>query len=288
VIPLLEELEDDLGLAKAWWLKSEVHVNACRWGERAQNLERALEHARRAGDASEQSTLASQLVQAVYYGSTPVNEAIARCEDVLADRPDDRSLRAAVTGSIAGLSAMKGDFAEARRLQRNAQALHEELGQRFRVAARSLVAAEIESLAGRRQEAIDVLRWGVGELQAMGITSAMSTIAAFLAESLALEQSVEEALHYSRLSEEQAAEVDIVTQVMWRAARSRVEGDTDLATEAVGMAMATDYPDLKARALLALAQVSGDASYRRLAVEHYERKGNLAAVARVASPILPS
>ena len=64
VIPLLEDLGDDLGLAKAWWLKSEAHVNACRWGERAKNLERALEHARKAGDAGEQSTLASMLVQA--------------------------------------------------------------------------------------------------------------------------------------------------------------------------------------------------------------------------------
>ena len=35
-IPLLEELGDDLGLAKAWWLKSEADVNACRWGARAE------------------------------------------------------------------------------------------------------------------------------------------------------------------------------------------------------------------------------------------------------------
>ena len=34
-IPLLQELGDDLGLAKAWWLKSEVHMHACRWAARA-------------------------------------------------------------------------------------------------------------------------------------------------------------------------------------------------------------------------------------------------------------
>ena len=77
-IPLLEELGDDLGLAKAWWLKSEVHVHACRWRARAENLERALEYARAAGERSEQSTFASQLAVALYCGPTPVDEAIAR------------------------------------------------------------------------------------------------------------------------------------------------------------------------------------------------------------------
>ena len=102
VIPLLEDLDDDLGLAKAWWLKSEVHVNACRWGERAANLERALEHARKAGDTGEQSTLASFLVQALYYGPTPAGEAITRAESFLADRPDDRSLESVHYGRDRG------------------------------------------------------------------------------------------------------------------------------------------------------------------------------------------
>jgi class 3 adenylate cyclase/tetratricopeptide (TPR) repeat protein len=288
VIPLLEDLGDDLGLAKAWWLKSEVHVNACRWGERAKNLERALEHARKAGDAGEQSTLAALLVQALYYGPTPVEEAIERCEELLTEHPDDRSLRASVTASLAGLRAMQGDFDEARRLQTSARAIYEELGQRFRVAARSLAAAEIESLAGRPQEATAILRWGLEEVNDMGITSVSSTIGAFLADALAAEGSADEAIRYSRLSEEQAATDDVVTQVMWRLARSRAEGDLALAREAVELANHTDYPDLKARAFLALAQISGDASFRRRALQEYERKGNIAAAARLADAALPS
>jgi class 3 adenylate cyclase len=47
-IPELEQLGDELALARAWWLRSSSDVAACRWRERAQALERALEHARRA------------------------------------------------------------------------------------------------------------------------------------------------------------------------------------------------------------------------------------------------
>jgi class 3 adenylate cyclase/tetratricopeptide (TPR) repeat protein len=276
VIPLLEDLDDELGLAKAWWLKSEVHVNACRWGQRAEHLERAIEHARRAGDASEQSTLASLLAQALYYGPTPVNAAILRCEELLAERPDDRSLRASITASLAGLRAMQGEFEEARRLRTNARALFEELGQRFRVAARCLEAAEIEALAGERRQAIAVLRWGLDELNEMGVTSVSSVIAGFLADALADEGSSDEAIRYSRLSEKQAAEIDVVTQVMWRIARSKIHADRALAEEAVRLAEPTDYPDLKARALAAIGETD---EARRI----YEAKGNVSALERLSA-----
>ena len=92
-IPLLEELGDDEGLAKAWLLKSEPAVNAGRWGARAEALERALEHARRAGDTTEIAALMFFHAQALYYGRTPVPEALARCEQYLAEQADDRLLR---------------------------------------------------------------------------------------------------------------------------------------------------------------------------------------------------
>jgi class 3 adenylate cyclase/tetratricopeptide (TPR) repeat protein len=285
-IPLLEDLDDDLGLARAWWLKSEVHVNACRWGERAKNLERALEHARKAGDTSEQSTLASFLVQALYYGPTPVDEAITRAEALLADRPDDRSLKASITGASAGLHAMRGDFDRAHRLQADARALYEELGQRFRLALWSLVTAEIEALAGQREEAAAILRGAYDDLEDMGWTSVMSTMAAFLADALAPD--TDEALRYSLLSEELAADGDVVTQVMWRVARARATNDNNLAADAVRLAKPTDYPDLKARAFLALAEVAGDPTIRRRAAAEYERKGNVAALTRLIARELPS
>jgi class 3 adenylate cyclase/tetratricopeptide (TPR) repeat protein len=276
-IPLLEELGDDLGLAKAWWLKSEVHVNACRWGARARDLERALDHARKAGDMSEQATLATMLAQALYYGPTPVPDAIRRCEELLDERPEDRSLKASLTSLLAGLRAMQGEFAEARQLQVNARALFEELGERFRVAnIRALVAAEIESLAGRPLEAVAILRWAHDELNKMGATSVMSTIAAFLADALATEGSYEEAIRYAEISKAHAAGADVVIQVLWRVARAKAGGDSDLARQAVELARPTDYPDLKARALLAVGDLDG-------AAREYRRKGNTAALTHITA-----
>ena len=280
-IPLLQELGDDLGLAKAWWLKSEVHVHACRWLARAENLGRALDYARAAGDRSEQSTLASQLAVALYNGPTPVDEAIERCEGLLVELPDDRSLRASVTGSIAGLRAMRGEFEEARRLQEAARALHEELGHRFRIATRSMIAAEIEALAGRQSEATAILDWAFGELQEMGASSVMSTVAAFLADALAVEGSIEDAIRFSEVSERHAADLDIATQVMWRVARANATGDLALAREAVTLAAPTDYTEIKARALLAVGDGDG-------AVLEYEHKGNTAGVRRIAAAFLGS
>ena len=275
-IPLLQELGDDLGLAKAWWLKSEVHVHACRWAARAENLERALEYARAAGDRSEQSTLASQLAVALYCGPTPVDEAIERCEQLLAELPDDRSLRASVTGSIAGLRAMQGEFEEARRLQGAARALHEELGHRFRIATRSLIAAEIEALAGQPREATTILRWAFEELREMGASSVMSTVAAFLADALTVEGSIDDAIRYSEVSERHAADLDVLTQVMWRVARANATRNPTLAREAVELAEPTDFIDIRARALLAVG--NADAAARE-----YERKGNVAGVRRIAA-----
>jgi hypothetical protein len=114
----------------------------------------------------------------------------------------------------------------------------------------------------------------------------MSTVAAFLADALAPDSN--EALRYALVSRELAAEEDVVTQVMWRVARARRTGDRDLAGEAVRLAQPTDYPDLKARAFLALAEVARDPASRRRAIAEYERKGNLAALARLTAPSLPS
>jgi class 3 adenylate cyclase/tetratricopeptide (TPR) repeat protein len=295
-IPLLEELDDDLGLAKAWWLKSEVYVNACQWGARASDLERALDHARRAGDSAEVATITSLLAQALYYGPTPVPEAIERCEQYVEEHPENRSLGASVTGILAGLRAMRGEFDEARRLQKRAREIHEELGQRFRVAARSLVAAEIELLAGRPSEAVAILRWAYETLLEMGATSVMSTTAAFLADALCFDGKLEEAEDLSRISEANAAGVDVVTQVLWRTARARAvapqseETAVELAREALARGQTTDYPDLEARALASLAEVlgPGDEASRLLdeARTVHERKGNIAAAARLSANLL--
>jgi class 3 adenylate cyclase/tetratricopeptide (TPR) repeat protein len=291
-IPLLEELGDDRGLARAWLLKSEPEVNACRWGARAEALERALDHARRAGNTTEVAGMTFMHVQALYYGRTPVSEAIERCEEYLAEYPDDRLLGASVGTVLAGLRAMEGDFDEARGLYGNARAVHEELGRHFRIATvASMIDAEIEQLAGQPGDAVSVLRWAYDTVREMGAMSATATLAAFLADALAVDGTNAEAVEISKFAEEHAPPSDVVTQALWRMARARGLAEEDrgaaeaLAREALALARDTDYPDLEARALTCLAHVTGPGAEQAALLAEarslYEAKGNVAAAARL-------
>jgi tetratricopeptide (TPR) repeat protein len=292
VIPELESLGDDVGLARAWWLKSEADVNACRWGARAHALERALEHARRSGVETEIAVMTSQHAQALYFGPTAVAEAVALCERYLAENAENRMLEASVTGVLGGLSAMLGDIDRARALQARARAIYEELGLLFRLAfTSSLLSADIEQFAGQPGEVVAILRRAYSDVQRMGAMSATATMAAFLADALSQDGKHEEADEAARLSEQHAPASDIVTQVLWRTARARALAEPEsaeaerLARHAAALARDTDYPDLKARAFTCLAQVLGpgdeQSSLFAEARAVWEQKGNVAAVARL-------
>ena len=150
--------------------------HAARWGARAEALERALEHARRAGDLP-RSRRRSSPALALYYGPTPVAEAIARCER-LPGRGSAATglLEAAIENTLAGLRAMQGDFEEARRLWLSARDLRR---------ARPATSGRDRSLADRRRDresspaareaAERVLRWAYDTLEEMGAKSATAT-----------------------------------------------------------------------------------------------------------------
>jgi len=292
----LEPLGDDVGLAKAWWLMGEAHSVAGRWSERADALDRALAHAKR-GDSGETATLVAVLAQALYYGPTPADEALDRCERFLAEAAGDRALEAALQSTLAGLHAMRGEFGEARRLYARAVATYEDLGQEFRRAARSQIGAEIELLAGEAAAAERELRHGYETLERMGERALRSTLAAFLARALAAQGRYDEAEEYTRFSEETAGADDLVTQVVWRAARALVlahRGELDaaerLAEDAARMAEETDFLDLQAGARLSLAEVlrlagrAGEAAAAAAqAAATFERKGNLVAARNAAT-----
>jgi class 3 adenylate cyclase/predicted ATPase len=299
-IAALTELGDDGGLARAWRLLSEAHVIACRWADRAAALERAIDHARRAGDRRQESSLVALLAQALHYGPTPAVEAIGRCERLLGEAGDERALAAALMSTLGGLYAMRDEIERARSLWTNARSLYEELGLEHRRAARSLVASTIELLAGDPAAAERELRIGYVTLAAMGETYVRAPLAAYLAAVLVELGREDEAIALSRESEANARDDDVVAQVTWRGARARAlarVGEQDeaatLAAEAVRLATATDFLDLRGGAHLELAAVlastsaeeAADAAARARA--EYERKGNLVGV-RWAESLAPS
>jgi tetratricopeptide (TPR) repeat protein len=297
VIPELEDLGDDLGLAKAWWLASEVHTVACRWGDRAAALERALEHADRAGARQEEATLIGHLAITLVWGPTPVDEAISRCEGFYAQALGNRALEASCVSALATLRAMRGEIDEARNSWAQARAIYDELGHEYRRAARSLVPATVEMLAGNAVAAEAELRWGYDKLAAMGEKGMRSTLASYLAETLYAQARLDEAEEFSEISELTAGSDDVVTQVVWRgtrakiyAQRERIDEAEQLASEAMDLAEPTDFPDLKAGAHIALSIVlmaEGRADEAlplvRRAQQILESKGNIVAARAVGS-----
>ena len=190
----LEPLGDELALARAWWLRSSGDIAACRWRARAEGIERALDHARRARAGVEMvGTLAGLLGQALLHGPTPVDEAVARIESLPEELGLDAPLRGSLHTSLAGLLALRGDIEGARRLFRDAAATYEEFGMRFRRATQSFVGAQIELLAGDGAAAERELRASSAAFDEIGAATSAPTHRALLAEVVARLGRLEEA-----------------------------------------------------------------------------------------------
>ena len=197
------------------------------------------------------------------------------------------------------LRAMLGDFDEARKLWIEARTRYEELGLNFRRAARSVIGASIEMLAGDFEAAERELRWGYDTLERMGDKGARAPIAALLGEALYAQGKDEEADSFAEIAKELAAADDLVPQVIWRSVRAKVlanRGEHDeaeaLAREAVSIVESTDFPDLQAATFLSLAEVLESAANTEeaeglvsRAEELYRQKGNLAAARRIVREV---
>jgi class 3 adenylate cyclase/tetratricopeptide (TPR) repeat protein len=279
---------DEVGLAQAWRHLSRVHLISSRWGEQTKALERALVHARRAGDRREEAMILGQLALSLYWGPTPVREAIARCEEMLAQTGRDPTVEARVMVPLAGLEAMRGGFDRARALYRRSQDILADLGLRPLLAAHTLALSSVEALAGDPGAAEEELRFGVEELEALGLWSSFATLASVLAGTRLAQGDQEEAGQLVERARLAAPADDIASQVLWRTTRARLlaaQGDLDdaerLAQEAVSLAGRTDALNLHADSLVDLAEIlrlgSNGASAEealREAVRLFAAKGN--------------
>lgn len=193
------EMDDALGLAKAWHLLADVQPT---WAATTEMLERALVHAQRCGDRRETADVVWWLGVCFHHAQTPVGSAIQRCEELLGAVAGDRTVEAGMLGMLAGLYAMQGRFDEAREHFGRGLAILEELGIKLRMATRRTISGEIELLADDPVAAELELRWGYERLVEMGERADLPAIAAQLAEALYRQGRFEEAEHFARESEQ--------------------------------------------------------------------------------------
>jgi class 3 adenylate cyclase/tetratricopeptide (TPR) repeat protein len=294
-ISVLEAAGDERGLSRAWRVLTNVHFAGCRYLDATNAAERMIEHARLAGDRSLELRVLPALATCAQLGPTPVPEAIAIAERVLAELEGDRKSEAYTLRALANLEAMRGRFEEARALYRRSRATLDELGWRFDAALTSAIASgPVELIAEDPAAAEAELRRDYEALAAMGERNYISTTAAFLAEALYRQGRDEEALRMTKESEAIAAADDVATQYLWRSVRAKLvarqgrfaEAEA-LAAEAIRIIGTAQDPDSQGYAAIDQAEVFRLAGRREDAMRAaeaaaalFDRKANLASAGR--------
>ena len=289
-IPVLEAAGDDRGLGRAWLAMAHVRGGFyCEYAVMEDAAARAAAYYRRAGWSP--SAALNKLGAALYLGPKPVEEAIAQCEILLRDHEGDRASEANITLWLAGLEAMRGAFASARRYVGRAEERYLELGLTTAASddcARLLGA--VEMLAGAPHLAERALRRSCKALQERQQVQVLATRAGELAETLYAQRQYDAAEEWTRLARESAGTDDLDAALSWQpvhakllARRGSLEEAERLARETLALAAPTDGLNRTASVFLTLAEVLRVADRDAEAVDAtqsaldlYERKGNIA------------
>ena len=220
VIPAFEELGDELGLARAYRLKADVHWTRATYSAAEDAIEHAIEHARLAGAGYEEAENLGLYVGAGVYGPTPVHEVVARCERILGETKGNRLVEAQALRSLAAMRAMEGRFEEARTSVARAAAIMQDLGWSLRAAFTSETAGFVERLAGDPAACERELRGGFALIEKLGEQGFLSTVAALLAHVILDQDRTGEAEEFVAASEAAAAEDDVATHILLQSARA--------------------------------------------------------------------
>jgi class 3 adenylate cyclase/tetratricopeptide (TPR) repeat protein len=284
-IAVFESLDDDLGLAKAWRVRADVHNLLGHIAEMVSALERSLAYARRAASSRELANAVFLIGAGLYFGPTPVEEAIDRQRELRQEFGHLPRIRLRGV-ELEAAEALSGRFDEARSGLEEMAAVAREYGDRWAMASIAWQRGDVERLAGNSAEAERRFRQAFEAYSAMGERARLSTLTGELALALADQGKYEEALRFAETSRELGGPDDAATQIPWREAQARArarlgelpEAET-VAREALAIARPTDLWRLGdllvafAEILLAQSRTAEARPQVEEAVGLYERKG---------------
>jgi tetratricopeptide (TPR) repeat protein len=290
--PVFARAGDDVALTEAWVASAWAELIRCRWAAMLEAVERALEHARRAGSARWERELPVWQGTALFYGPTPVG-------DVLHWHEEEQPQHVISLQQHGVLEAMRGRFDRARALLAAGDAVAEELGQTIWLAVAGMAEWEVEMLAGNASAAERCVRTSCRLLEDLGDTGYRSTALGRLAESLYTLGRFDDADRESRGAEELAGPDDLASQALWREVRAKVLARAgrhaeaeQLARDAVALVEPTDMLDSLAHGAADLAEVLAlagriDDAERELhrAEALYKRKGNTVFTAKISADL---
>ena len=288
-IDAFEVLGDELGLARAWRLAAQGHYLARAAEPSAEAAERALEHARRAGDRFEQVEVVEWLLVVLLFGPCPAAEGSDRCRRLLRDVAGQPELEARVAVAVAWFEAAQGHVEPTRELLAEARRAMDDHGEV--IGQVMFYGASALMLVDDRAEAEEVLHVGYDTLRAMGRTGHYGAIALRLAQLSYARGGLEDAEKYLEEVAECLRPNDVWDQSHWRAERAKILAQRGefaageaLVREAAAFAATSDFLTAQADAMLDVGEVLRLASRREDAVaaivdavELYEQKGNVLA-----------
>jgi class 3 adenylate cyclase len=228
-----------------------------------------------------------------WWGPTPVGEGIERCDDFVRLTTSKR-LEAVAMAIRGSLKASQGRFDEGREDIIAGRALLHDLGDRIWWAGSSMIAADVEFLAGNPQAAYEMLAGGHQVLAESSETGYLATVVGLRAQAALELGRDDEALELAGETERLSAPDDFEPQARLRMVRARAmarRGDVDAADglirEAAALVDPTDYVILILDLAFAKADVErlagrpdGEREALERALATAEEKGNLVAAER--------
>jgi class 3 adenylate cyclase/tetratricopeptide (TPR) repeat protein len=288
-VRVLESYGDDAAIARAVDLSGRLLFWQGRSEAGLLEGERAVRHARKAGDRAQELEILRFMIAMSFHGPTPVADVLRQIEALEEPDPGHSILKVNMLRLRGELEAMQGAFDTGRALVGEARAVATGLGLTIMLATGvAHSAGDIELLAGDPVRAEQELRQGCENLEKIGDWGHLVTLIPYLADALLAQGRGQEAAPMIDRAFENVLEDDADPQIALRRVRARLlaeQGDLEEAErvgrESVARAEATDFLTVRGLALsdlaevLALAGKPADAvDAFEQAVATYERKGN--------------
>ena len=287
VLPQLEADGDDGALARARLLESMANWLTSRAEPSVRAARLALAHAQRAGDRRLRGVAAYSLGAAAAWGPAPPAEQLSLIEELETVHGDAPTARTGAEYVRISYLMNRGELDDARAANVRLIAAHLELGEEALAATIGEIRTLIELWDGRPDEALKFAEDAYRRLLELGATSWASTTCVHVAEVRYALGDLDGAEQMALEGEQLGSPEDVVNFAMSKGVRAHIAADRgehataeQLAREAVGHALETDFPMIHGDAFRALAYAEhalGRPEQERAALEEalaaYRRKG---------------
>jgi class 3 adenylate cyclase/predicted ATPase len=276
-IAKLDKLQDDVGLAEAWFLAGVLESWLGRSEASIGSYRNSMERSRKIGNRRLAGLSVGVPAMLQAWGFMHAGEGARVCAALLEEYEGtsiEPSLRIAHSMHL----SLLGEADASRREHRLGEELYRQFGNGLLLAATKMSLADHELRMGRFEEAEAAARKGVEQLERLGDQGFRSTMAGFLAEALLRQGRYDEADEWAQVTADLAMEDDFDPKYHWRSVRARIlarRGEFDeaerLGREAVEIVDQTDWYLHRGQAANTLAEVLELAGRRDEARSFYER-----------------